>query len=68
MRRAIGAKALMDGVIVAVAHDEFKRIKLEDLTRMTDDGPALIDIRSTFDGDNAKRRKGFIIGCCENIL
>ena len=26
MRRAIGAKALMDGVIVAVAHEEFRRM------------------------------------------
>jgi len=31
MRRAIGAKALMNGVIVAVAHEEFRQMVVEDV-------------------------------------
>jgi len=49
----------MDCVIVAVAHNEFKEMKLEDLTRMMNDKPVLIDIRGLFDGEAAKS-KGFL--------
>jgi UDPglucose 6-dehydrogenase/UDP-N-acetyl-D-galactosamine dehydrogenase len=47
----------IDCVIVAVAHDEFKKMKLEDLMRMMNDKPVLIDVRGLFDGEEAK--KGF---------
>jgi UDPglucose 6-dehydrogenase/UDP-N-acetyl-D-galactosamine dehydrogenase len=57
----LDVKLKMDGVIVAVAHDEFKKIKLEDLTRMTNDKPVLIDVKGMFDGEEAKR-KGFYYG------
>ena len=46
----------MDCVIVAVAHDEFRNRKLEDLVRMMNDKPVLIDIRGLFDGEEAGRR------------
>ncbi len=36
MRGAIGAKALMDGVIVAVAHEEFRRMGMENVGGMFD--------------------------------
>ncbi|MGB2728532.1 MAG: UDP binding domain-containing protein [Halobacteriota archaeon] len=49
----------MDCVIVAVAHDEFKQMKLEDLTRMMNDIPVLIDVRGMFDEEDA-RKKGFL--------
>jgi len=61
---AFGVKALdnldvkVDCVIVAVAHDEFKKMKLEDLTGMMNDKPVLIDVRGMFDGEEAKK-KGF---------
>ena len=61
---AFGVKALdnldvkVDCVIMAVVHDEFKKMKLEDLTRMMDDKPMLIDVRGMFDGEEA-RGKGF---------
>ena len=48
----------VDCVIVAVAHDEFKQMKLEDLTRMMNDIPVLIDVRGMFDEEAAKG-KGF---------
>jgi len=46
----------MDCVIVAAAHDEFRNSKLEDLVRMMNDNPVLIDVRSVFDGEEAGRR------------
>ena len=48
----------VDCVIVAVAHDEFKKMRLEDLTRMMNDNPVLVDVRGMVDGEEAKR-KGF---------
>jgi UDPglucose 6-dehydrogenase/UDP-N-acetyl-D-galactosamine dehydrogenase len=45
----------IDCVIMAVAHDEFKKIKLEDLTRMTNDKPVLIDVRGVFNEEEARR-------------
>ena len=49
----------MDCVIVAVAHDEFMRIKSEDLRRMMNNKPVLIDVRGVFDGEEAEE-KGFL--------
>jgi UDP-N-acetyl-D-mannosaminuronate dehydrogenase len=51
-------KCKVDCVIVTTAHNEFKEMKLEDLTRMMNDKPVLIDIRGLFDGEEAKK-KGF---------
>jgi len=48
----------MDGVIVAVAHNEFRKMKLEDLARRMNDRPVLVDIRGLFDREEAKS-KGF---------
>jgi UDP-N-acetyl-D-mannosaminuronate dehydrogenase len=48
----------MDGVIVAVAHDEFRKMKLEDVKKFMNDKPVLVDIREMFNGEEAKR-KGF---------
>jgi UDP-N-acetyl-D-galactosamine dehydrogenase len=59
-----GVKALdnfnvkMDGVIVAVAHDEFKKMGLEDIGKFMNAKPVIIDVRGMFDGEEAKR-KGF---------
>ncbi len=61
---AFGVRALdnldvkVDCVIMAVAHDEFKKMKLEELKRMMNAKPVLIDIRRMFDEDETKR-KGF---------
>ena len=51
-------KIKMDGVIVAVAHDEFKKMGLEDIGKFMNAKPVLIDVRGMFDGEEAKR-KGF---------
>ena len=51
-------KCKVDCVIVAVAHDEFRRMELEDLKRMMNNKPVLIDVRGIFDEEEAKR-KGF---------
>ena len=48
----------VDCVIVAVAHDEFKKIKLGDVKKFMNDAPVLVDVRSMFDDEEAKR-KGF---------
>ena len=48
----------MDGVIVAVAHDEFKKMKLEDVKKFMNDKPVLIDIRGMFD-EAASKGNGF---------
>ena len=48
----------MDGVIVAVAHDEFKKMGLENVKKFMNAKPALVDIRGIFDEEEAKR-KGF---------
>jgi UDPglucose 6-dehydrogenase/UDP-N-acetyl-D-galactosamine dehydrogenase len=56
----LGVKALkefnekVDCVIVAVAHNEFKQMKLEDLVRMMNDKPVLIDVRGMFEGGTAE--------------
>jgi UDPglucose 6-dehydrogenase/UDP-N-acetyl-D-galactosamine dehydrogenase len=48
----------MDCVIVAVAHDEFKRMKLEDVKRFMNDNPVLIDVRGMFNKHEGEE-KGF---------
>ena len=59
---AFGVRALdnldvkVDCVIMAVAHDEFKRMKLEELKRMMNAKPVLIDIRRMFDEEEARRK------------
>jgi UDPglucose 6-dehydrogenase/UDP-N-acetyl-D-galactosamine dehydrogenase len=55
-------KIKMDGVIVAVAHDEFLKKTLEDLARITKDEPVLIDARSMFDEEEAKRKAFYYMG------
>ena len=61
---AFGAKSSanldvkMDCVIVAVAHEEFKKIKLKDMQELMNNAPVLIDVRGMFNGEEAKK-KGF---------
>jgi len=47
-----------DCVIVAVAHEEFKKINLKDMKELMNNAPVLIDIRGMFNGEEAKK-KGF---------
>ncbi len=54
----LDVKLKMDGVIVAVAHDEFKKMKLDEIKKFMNDAPVLVDVRGMFDGEEAKR-KGF---------
>ncbi len=61
---AFGVKALdnldvkikMDCVIVAVAHEEFKKMKLGEIKKFMNDKPVLIDVRGMFDEKEVKRR------------
>ena len=61
---AFGVKVLddfniiMDCVIVAVAHDEFKWIGLDDIRKFVNDKPIIVDVRGMFDGEEANE-KGF---------
>ena len=61
---AFGVKALddfnvrMDCVIVAVAHDEFKKMGLEDVSKFMNNRPIIVDVRGMFDEEEAKE-KGF---------
>jgi len=43
----------MDCVIVAVAHDAFRKMKLEDVKKFMNDKPVLIDVRGMFEGEEA---------------
>jgi UDPglucose 6-dehydrogenase/UDP-N-acetyl-D-galactosamine dehydrogenase len=58
-----GVKALdefnekVDCVIIAVAHNEFKQMKLEDVKRITNNKSVLIDVRGVFEEE--ARNKGF---------
>ena len=54
----LDVKIKMDGVIVAVAHDEFRRMGLEDIARIMNDKPIIVDVRGMYNGEEAKR-KGF---------
>ncbi len=45
----------IDGVIVAVAHDEFKKMGLKDIKRRMNNKSVLIDVRGVFDEEEAKR-------------
>ena len=54
----LDVKIKMDGVIVAVAHDEFKKMKLGDIGKFMNDAPVLIDVRGTFNGEKSNN-KGF---------
>jgi len=49
---------IMDCVIVAVAHDEFKRMKLDDIRKFMNDKPVLVDVRRMFD-EQESNKKGF---------
>jgi len=59
---AFGVKVLdefnviMDCVIMAVAHNEFKEMQLEDLARMMNDKPVLIDVRGIVNNQEAEEK------------
>ena len=48
----------VDGIILAVAHSSFRKLKLSDLKKMQNSNPVLIDVRGIFDAEEA-RRAGF---------
>jgi UDPglucose 6-dehydrogenase/UDP-N-acetyl-D-galactosamine dehydrogenase len=50
--------AKVDCVVVTAAHDEFKKMKLEDIKKFMNDNPVLIDVREMFNEEKAKN-KGF---------
>ena len=48
----------VDCVIITIAHDEFKKMKLDDMKKFMNDKPVLVDVRGMVNGEEAKR-KGF---------
>ena len=48
----------VEGVIVAVAHDEFKRKTLDEIKKFMNDKPVLIDVRSMYKAKDTME-KGF---------
>ena len=46
----------MDCVIVTTAHNEFKEMQLEDLARMMNDKPVLIDMRGIVNNQEAEEK------------
>jgi len=48
----------VDCIIIAVAHEEFKRMKLDDVKKFMNSKPVLIDVRGMFKEEDA-RKKGF---------
>ncbi|MEA1957386.1 MAG: nucleotide sugar dehydrogenase [Euryarchaeota archaeon] len=48
----------VDCVVVTAAHDEFKKMTLEDVKCFTNDKPVLVDVRGMFEEEDA-RKKGF---------
>jgi len=53
----LDVKIKMDGVIVAVAHDEFKKMGLEYIVKFMNDKPVLIDVRGMFDEEKAEKEE-----------
>ena len=50
----LDVKLKMDGVIVAVAHDEFKKMGLENIGKFMNAKPIIVDVRGMFDGEAEK--------------
>ena len=44
----------VDCVIVAVVHDEFKKMKLDDIRKFMNNKPIIVDARGMFDEEKAK--------------
>ena len=49
-------KCKVDCVIVTTAHNEFKEMQLEDLARMMNDKPVLIDVRGIVNNQEAEEK------------
>jgi UDP-N-acetyl-D-mannosaminuronate dehydrogenase len=50
--------AKVDCVVVTVAHDEFKEMKMEDIKKFMNAKPVIIDARGILDGEKAEK-EGF---------
>ena len=48
----------MDCIIITVTHNEFKKMKLEDVKKFMNNNPVLVDVNGVFNGEDAKG-KGF---------
>jgi len=51
-------KVKVDCVVMAVVHDEFKKMGFENVKKFMNDAPVLIDVRGTFNEEKANN-KGF---------
>ena len=53
----LDVKLKMDSVIVAVAHDEFKKMGFDDIGKFMNDKPVLVDVRGMLDGEKAEKEE-----------
>jgi len=49
-----GLKDGMDALVVAVAHDEFREISLEEIAGSMGEAPVVVDVRGVYDGSEAE--------------
>jgi UDP-N-acetyl-D-glucosamine/UDP-N-acetyl-D-galactosamine dehydrogenase len=49
-------KGKVDCIILAVAHDNFKKILFKDLKKIMKDKPVLVDVRRMFNKDEAEKQ------------
>jgi len=59
---SLNVKIKIDCVIVAVAHDEFKKMGFEDIGKFMNAKPIIVDVRGMFD-EGAAKGKGFYYKC-----
>ena len=60
----LDVKVKMDCVIVAVAHDVFKKMGFEDIGKFMNAKPVIIDVRGMYKAKDTMK-KDFIIGGCD---
>ena len=51
-----------DCVVVAVAHDEFKKMEFKDIGMFMNNKPVIVDVRGIFNEEAAKRKGFYYMG------
>jgi UDPglucose 6-dehydrogenase/UDP-N-acetyl-D-galactosamine dehydrogenase len=51
-----------DCIIVAIAHDEFKKMKLDDILKIMNEKPVLIDLKGIFSKEEAEKKGFYYVG------
>ncbi|NQE53416.1 hypothetical protein C5S29_07465 [ANME-1 cluster archaeon GoMg3.2] len=56
-------KIKMDGMIVAVAHDEFGMMKLDEIKKFMNDKPVLVDVLGRYKAKDTMEKGFYYRGC-----